>query len=350
MSFDWSGCRVLLTGDTGFKGAWLSHWLLQRGAHVFGMALSPETTPNLYQALGLEKRSESVSGDIRNRDDVARRIAEADPDVVFHLAAQSLVRLSYDEPLQTVETNVMGTANLLDALRNQCKKCAIVVVTTDKVYKNTERLEPFSEEDRLGGYDVYSASKAATELVADSFRSSFFKDSPQKIATARAGNVIGGGDWAEDRIIPDLARAFSQGSALSIRNPRSIRPWQHVLEPLHGYMMLAEGLLSGRAEFETAFNFGPNSDDVQPVSKLVTEAAKIWHGDVVLQQDALAPHEAKRLTLTSRKARTVIGWQPRWTFDTTVSRTVAWYRKYYEGKSALELVDADIAAFEEAQK
>ena len=254
---DWKNCRVLVTGHTGFKGAWLSHWLLRLNADVAGIALDPETQPNLYDALELAPRVNSMICDIRDRDAVKAAIDNVRPDVVFHMAAQPLVRRSYSEPVETFDTNVMGTAHILDALREQNRSVAAVVVTTDKVYENFEREEPYDESDRLGGHDPYSASKAAAELVTSAYRSSFFSGSPCRIASARAGNVIGGGDWALDRIIPDLARAFSRGEPLELRNPDSVRPWQHVLDSLYGYMKLASGLYDGKAELETAFNFGP---------------------------------------------------------------------------------------------
>ncbi len=347
MKQNWKGRRVLVTGHTGFKGAWLSHWLLLRGAKVLGLSLAPEGSPCLFGELALASRMDHTICDIRKAADVKARITEADPDVVFHLAAQSLVRRSYRDPLVTVDTNVMGTVNVLDALRDRKSATAVVVVTTDKVYENLEQDAPYIEEDRLGGHDTYSASKAAAEIATASYRASFFGGSPVRVATARAGNVIGGGDWAEDRILPDLARAFGAGQALVVRNPLAIRPWQHVLEPLKGYMDLAEGLLSGRRDLETAFNFGPNASDQRPVRDLVSTGLTAWPGDVRYESEANAPHEAGRLALSIDKAHDVLGWRPRWGFEQAVTRTVGWYRRFNEGADAKALVNADIKAFDE---
>lgn len=350
MTSNWQDRRVLITGHTGFKGSWLSHWLLRRGAHVFGLALPPEGEPNLFDALNLGERLDHKICDIRDHGAVTERVAQADPDVVFHLAAQPLVRRSYREPQETMATNVMGTVNLLDALRGREKQTAVVIVTTDKVYENREQEAPYVESDRLGGHDPYSASKAAAELVTQSFRLSFFTDRPVRIASARAGNVIGGGDWAEDRIIPDLARAFAKGRPLVVRNPDTIRPWQHVLEPLQGYMDLADGLLAGNRVLETAFNFGPDAADQRPVRDLVEAALTAWPGDVSMEKEPDAVHEAARLSLSIDKARDVLGWVPRWSFHEATTRTVQWYRAFHEGADAGNLIDAEIAAFEAAAR
>ncbi len=349
MTTDWKGRRVLLTGHTGFKGAWLSHWLLSRGAKVFGLSLAPEDSPCLFDELELAERMDHSICDIRNSANVNARVADADPDIVFHLAAQSLVRRSYREPQGTMDVNVMGTVNVLDALRERDKPTAVVIVTTDKVYKNLEQNAPYFEDDQLGGHDAYSASKAAAEIAIASYRSSFFSGSPVRVATARAGNVIGGGDWAEDRILPDLARAFGDGQALVVRNRHAIRPWQHVLEPLKGYMDLADGLLDGRSDLETAFNFGPVVSDQRPVQDLVSTSLNAWPGEVRYQSETNAPHEAGRLTLSIDKANSLLGWAPRWNFDQAVTRTVDWYRQFSSGVDAKTLVDADIEEFEKAE-
>ncbi len=350
MSQDWAGRRVLLTGHTGFKGSWLAHWLLRRGADVYGLSLEPEGTPNLFDALHLSPRLNHAICDIRNAANVRSRVQEAEPDVVFHLAAQPLVRRSYREPQLTMETNVMGTVNLLEALRGRNKPTAVVIVTTDKVYENPESLIPCKEDDPLGGHDTYSASKAAAEIATASYRSAFFSGSPVRVATARAGNVIGGGDWADDRILPDLARSFSVGESLVIRNPGSIRPWQHVLEPLKGYIDLASGLLAGDQSLETAFNFGPLEADQRAVQDIVSVARSVWPGSVHYETQSDAPHEAGRLTLSIDKVRSVLGWSPQWDFDKAVLRSVSWYREYYDGKDARQLVDADIDEFEAGTK
>jgi CDP-glucose 4,6-dehydratase len=258
MTADWRGRRVLITGHTGFKGSWLSHWLLRRGAEVFGLSLAPDTTPALFDQLGLASRLDHQIGDIRTPGLVAARVAEVQPDAIFHLAAQPLVLRSYADPVETWSTNVMGTLHVLEAARAHDRPCALVVITTDKVYENREWPHPYREPDRLGGHDPYSASKAATELVVASHARAFLQGGPVRLASARAGNVIGGGDWAENRILPDLARALAAGRPLALRNPGAIRPWQHVLDPLAGYMMLAERMLAG-APVPDAVNFGPET-------------------------------------------------------------------------------------------
>ena len=321
--------RVLVTGHTGFKGSWLSLWLTQLGATVHGLALPPDTTPALFNQLDLAASVDHFVGDIRSADLVADRVWRVQPDVVFHLAAQPLVRLSYGEPALTWETNVMGTVNVLEALRSLDKLCAVVVVTTDKVYENREWLHAYRETDRLGGHDPYSASKSATELAVASWRSSFFNESSGiRIASARAGNVIGGGDWAEDRIVPDLIRALMAGVPVQVRNPDSVRPWQHVLEPLSGYLLLAEKLhLSDSLLLQDAFNFGPGLDGCRSVGDLVTECLQWWPGELEASSVAGAPHEAVLLALATEKASSLLGWQPRWSFAEGVEQTMAWYAR-----------------------
>lgn len=343
---DWQNCRVLVTGHTGFKGAWLSHWLLKRNADVAGLALAPDTQPNLFDSLELASGIDSMICDIRDRKAVKVAIDNVQPDIVFHMAAQPLVRQSYSEPVETFDSNVMGTAHVLDALREQNRTMGVVVVTTDKVYENFEREKPYDETDHLGGHDPYSASKAAAELVTSAYRSSYFSGSPCRVASARAGNVIGGGDWAADRIVPDLARAFSRGEPLELRNPGAVRPWQHVLDSLFGYIKLAQGLYAGNVDLESAFNFGPPPSDEKTVETVVELAQQTWAGDVRFTSQTPDLHEAGRLVLSSDKAKDVLGWRPTWNFETAISRTVAWYKSYYEGGAPGDLVDQDIAAFE----
>lgn len=327
MSF-WDGKTVLLTGHTGFKGAWLGLWLTQLGAKVTGIALPPEDTPSFFDQLTLSEKLDHNIIDIRDREALAVAIKAADPDIVFHLAAQALVLKSYREPAATFDTNVMGTVNVLDALRDTSKRVACVVVTTDKVYHNREWEHGYRETDRLGGFDPYSASKAASEIAVSAYRTSFFgAQSPVRLASARAGNVIGGGDWAENRIVPDLMRALSKGEPLSLRSPKAVRPWQHVLEPLGGYMSLAEHLYEDEDPiFQDAFNFGPGSDAERTVQDLVEHALTLWDGSWEDASDPNAPHEASRLALTIDRARTCLNWSPRWDFDRTISETVSWYR------------------------
>ena len=323
-----TGQRIFVTGHTGFKGGWLCEWLLALGAEVAGYSLEPETQPALFERLGLAARMQHRIADVRDPLLLAKSIREFAPDCIFHLAAQPLVRASYTSPVETFATNVMGTAHVLDALRSLDKPCAAVIVTTDKCYENPENDHPFAETDRLGGHDPYSASKAAAELVVESYRKSFFSD-PQKIAvaSARAGNVIGGGDWAADRIVPDAVRALGEGREICVRNPRSTRPWQHVLEPLGGYLLLGARLLCERDRaFCSAFNFGPAEESTRTVRQLVEEILANWPGQ---WRDASAPsalHEAGLLRLSIEKARRVLGWQPVWNFTECVRHTVEWYR------------------------
>lgn len=346
MAFAWRGRRVLVTGHTGFKGSWLCEMLLARGAEVAGLALPPEVSPALFDQLGLARRLDHAIIDIRDRDALAARVQDCAPEVVFHLAAQPLVRRSYREPVETWATNVMGTAHLLDALHGAGRPVAVVVVTTDKVYENREWLHAYRETDRLGGHDPYSASKAGTELVAQSWRRSFGGE-VLRIATVRAGNVIGGGDWSEDRILPDLARALAAGRPLAVRNPFSTRPWQHVLDPLSGYVALAERLASGPdPRWCDAFNFGPEAADLRPVRDLVEEALKHWPGQWVDGSDPAALHEAGRLALTIDKTRAELGWAPRWGFARSVAETIRWYRRVAEGADPGHLTREQIAAHE----
>jgi CDP-glucose 4,6-dehydratase len=342
----WHGRRVLITGHTGFKGAWLAHWLLARGARVSGLALAPDAHPALFDRLDLARRMDHALGDIRDPSLVAARVADCAPEVVFHLAAQALVRRSYRAPLETFATNVMGTLHLVEALRPATRPTALVVVTTDKVYQNREWPHAYRETDRLGGHDPYSASKAASEIALDSYRRSFLAGGPVRMAVARAGNVIGGGDRAEDRIIPDIIRAGLAGQRLALRNPHAVRPWQHVLDPLAGYLLLAERLLAGDAAAQDAFNFGPDSADQRRVADLLSAFQAHWPLAWDDASDPAAPHEAGLLTLATDKARQTLGWRPRWGFDTAVARTARWYRAVETaGTPAAAACDADLAAF-----
>lgn len=333
----WADKIVLITGHTGFKGSWLALWLHHLGAKVIGFALEPGTTPSLFAQLQLGSKITSHIGDITDAATVSRLIAEQKPEFVFHLAAQSLVLRSYNQTLNTWSTNVMGMANLLEALRQTGAPCTVVGVTTDKVYHNLETRHAYAETDRLGGIDPYSASKSGTELVIDSYRSIFAQEElPILIASARAGNVIGGGDWCENRLLPDIARALSQGQSVKTRNPNAVRPWQHVLEPLFGYMMLAERLNSD-AGLAQAFNFGPNPQDNRTVEDVIRTALKTWPGSYHAQPSENAPHEAGLLMLSINKAKNVLGWEPRWTFETAVKKTVSWYKAAEEGQDPLVL-------------
>jgi len=355
----WRGRRVLLTGHTGFKGSWLTLWLLSLGAEVWGYSLAPEPGRALFTDLGLDQAIGHAHwghlrhrlGDVRELEVLQRVVAEAQPEVVLHLAAQPLVRRSYRDPLGTWATNVQGSLHLLEALKPLQHPCAVVMVTTDKVYANQEWDYGYREEDRLGGHDPYSASKAAAELAIASWRASFCGPAPHQtlqlaIATARAGNVIGGGDWAEDRILPDAMRSLAAGEAITVRHTVATRPWQHVLEPLGGYLLLAEYLATGGDAFASSFNFGPALEANRSVRELVEAALSHWPGSWRDLSDPSAPHEAGRLHLQIDKAHHQLGWQPRWDVATTVARTVAWYRSVHEGASPLECCLADLTCYE----
>jgi CDP-glucose 4,6-dehydratase len=343
----WQGRKVLVTGQTGFKGSWLMLWLQYLKAEVYGMALPCETTPCLFDQLFPDAAPGHYLGDIRDPALVKQRIKQVEPDVILHLAAQPLVLRSYLDPLETWQTNVLGSANILDALKGCDRRMSVIMVTTDKVYENREWLHAYRETDRLGGHDPYSSSKAACELLVDSFRKSFFAQSPVRIATARAGNVIGGGDWAENRIVPDLVRAIVRGDDLEVRNPEAVRPWQHVLDPLAGYLRLAEKLWDDETLSE-AFNFGPDPADQRPVRALVEAALTHWPGEWRDASDSFAPHEAGRLTLATEKARDRLHWRPQWSFDEAVRNTIDWYRALHEGASPRDLSLSQIAEFEKA--
>jgi CDP-glucose 4,6-dehydratase len=331
LSVAFAGRRVLITGHTGFKGSWLAEWLLGMGADVTGYALDPPTQPALFDQLELAARLRHVVADVRDADGVSRVVGETRPDFIFHLAAQSLVRESYEQPVATFATNVMGTISVLEAARRLDRACAVIVVTTDKCYLNREWHYGYREEDPLGGRDPYSASKAAAEIAAAAWRSSFFGRSPVRLATARAGNVIGGGDWAKDRIVPDCMRALAAGRPIPVRNRRATRPWQHVLEPLAGYLWLAASLQAadrpgGDAPLESGFNFGPATESNRSVGDLAEQVLRHWPGSWTDASDATAPHEARFLHLCTDKAAAVLNWRPVWSFDETIRETVAWYR------------------------
>lgn len=340
----WRGKRVLVTGHTGFKGSWLALWLRQLGADVYGLSLAPQTDPALHLLLGGKTDGPGIV-DIRDRDAVMNRVLKVRPQVVFHLAAQALVRAGYRNPSETYDINVQGTSHLLDALRICEDVRSIVVVTTDKVYHNAESGLAFMETDPLGGHDPYSASKAAAEIIAASYRSSFFAARKVGLATARAGNVIGGGDWAEDRLIPDAVRAWQAGDALQVRRPRAVRPWQHVLEPLGGYMMLAEYLWNTPVGVE-AYNFGPDHGEAASVGSVLRLAEKHFGGGAMALGDGTdGPHEAGYLVLDSGRAKADLGYLPRWRLAETVERTMKWYRAQADGKAAIDLCLADIRDF-----
>lgn len=337
------GKKVFLTGHTGFKGSWLAEWLLSLGAEVTGYSLPPITTPSLFEQLGLQERLTHIEGDIRDAASLTRALHAAQPDFVFHLAAQAIVRESYAHPAATFDVNAMGTAHLLDALRHYMNPCATVLITSDKCYENREWVYGYREEDRLGGHDPYSASKAAAEIIIHSYRSSFFQDHPVRIASARAGNVIGGGDWAPDRLVPDCIRALQEKRPIQVRNKTATRPWQHVLEPLSGYLWLAAILANpGLSEADpslvpSAFNFGPGNESNRTVAELVAEVLQHWPGEWKDESDPAAVHEAQLLHLATDKAHALLGWSPTWRFPEAVEKTVGWYRHCAGAESAQEV-------------
>jgi CDP-glucose 4,6-dehydratase len=344
----WVGKRVLITGHTGFKGSWLALMLHRLGADITGISLEPETLPSLHRLDDVGSCCTTHICDIRDGLRFERLVQEAQPEIVLHLAAQPLVRASYQRPVDTFATNVMGTAHLLDALRSTSDCRVAVMVTTDKVYENREWNWPYRETDALGGHDPYSASKAASEIVIASYRKSFLQQNGVAIATARAGNVIGGGDWSQDRLVPDAIRAWQNGASLSIRNPSAVRPWQHVLEPLTGYLVLAEALWS-KPEFADAWNFGPDPAEAASVRTVIDIARTAWPGAEVKYGDLSGPHEAGRLSLETAKARELLKVRPRWNLHQAITRTVDWYRRQAAGESARQLCELDMDTWEGSQ-
>lgn len=347
MSKFWLGKKVLITGHTGFKGSWLSLWLQWLGAEVIGYALKPPTHLNLFTIANVAKNMTSVLGDIRDFSAIASTVNTYRPDIIIHMAAQSLVRYSYKYPLETYSTNVMGTVNLLEAARQTENTRAIVNVTTDKCYENKNGYWSYRENDRLGGRDPYSNSKACAELVSSAYRHSYFNqpNSPG-LATARAGNVIGGGDWAEDRLVPDIINACKEKKPVIIRNPQALRPWQHVLEPLGGYLLLAERLYEAPTVFSSSWNFGPQEEDVVPVAWLVEFIIKAWQANTAWQyDDNQHPHEEKCLKLDCSKAKAELGWRPAWNLEKGLQATIAWYQAYQEQAAMQEYTLSQIKAF-----
>jgi CDP-glucose 4,6-dehydratase len=347
----YKGKRIFLTGHTGFKGSWLLKTLVLLGAEVTGYALAPDTDPGIFNVVSGESLCNSIIGDIRDRSKLTEAILFSNPDFIFHLAAQPLVRRSYDIPSETFEVNAIGTANLLDAMRLIEKPCYAVLITTDKVYHNNEWEYPYRENDRLGGYDPYSASKACTELVIDSYRNSFFNidnlSSHRKaIAVGRAGNVIGGGDWSADRLIPDIVKALSKNKKIEVRNPQSVRPWQHVLEPLFGYLFLGAKLVENPHKFSRAYNFGPNPGDSLPVSKMVELAIDCWGtGEYYSENNKIQPHEAGLLKLDISKARAELNWFPKFSAAQAVEITINWYKEFYNNGDIVAYMDEQILGF-----
>ena len=340
----WLDKKVLITGCTGFKGSWLTTWLHMLGAQVYGYSLPAPTNPSMWEDLQLEKFLQKMCyADIRDYAQLNQFIQESQPEIIIHMAAQPLVRYSYANPRETYEVNVMGTVNLLDCVRHVDCVRAVVNVTTDKCYENKEWVWPYRENEPMGGHDPYSSSKGCSELVTAAFIKSYFNlpGSATAIASARAGNVIGGGDWAIDRLIPDIIRSFSQDKEVVIRHPQAVRPWQHVLEPLSGYMTLAEKLYMEGSSFSGGWNFGPLDTDVKTVEQVVTQMCELWGDGAswVKDHDITHPHEANLLRLDCSKARTILDWQPLWNSDTTLSKLITWYKAHAQKQSMEQVLD-----------
>lgn len=349
----WKDKKVLITGHTGFKGSWLSLWLQGKDTHLIGYSLPPPTTVNFFEIGDITKKMISIEGDVRNLEHLTSVIVKYKPEVLIHMAAQSLVRYSYKYPIETYETNVMGTLNALEAVR-QTKNIVkvVLIITSDKCYKNKEWVWGYRENDPIGGYDPYSSSKGCAELVTEAYRKSFFSNKSQSdftlaVASARAGNVIGGGDWGKDRLIPDILRAVMNDESVVIRNPSSIRPWQHVLEPLYGYLTLIEKLWTNGSEFEGAWNFGPNDDDCKSVHWILTELNNRWQGGVRWELDvAENPHEAFSLRVDSSKAKRLLGWSSKLSISKALSWVVDWYQGYLNGSNMRKLSEDQILRYE----
>lgn len=348
----YSGKRVLVTGHTGFKGSWLSLWLNELGAEVIGYALKPPTIPSLFKVCGIEKKITSIIADIRNLKMLREVFAEYQPEIVFHMAAQSLVRYSYKEPVETYETNIMGTVNLFEACRYTPSVKAIVNITSDKCYENREWVWGYRENDPMGGYDPYSSSKGCAELITNAYIKSYFNpDNYEKhgvsLVSVRAGNVIGGGDWSEDRLIPDCMKALNESRPIVIRYPDAIRPWQHVLEPLYGYLLLAQCLYQDGPAFCGAWNFGPDDDDVKPVRWIVNHITEIWGDNNGWKIDNHNhPYEANYLKLDCSKAKSKLGWHPQWDLNFSLEKTVEWYKAYCNQEDMLNIIVSQIQSYE----
>lgn len=348
----WNNQPVFVTGHTGFKGSWLTLWLQLLGARVCGYALKPPTTPNLFDVAQVAQYLEKdYRADLADLAQLQSALTEAQPTIIFHLAAQPLVRASYSAPIETFATNVMGTANLLEAVRRVDSVRAVVVVTTDKVYENREWLYPYREVDALGGHDPYSASKAAAELVSSSYYRSFLAERSVGVATARAGNVIGGGDWSMDRLVPDCLRAFEQGQPVILRYPHAVRPWQHVLEPLAGYLQLAEKLLTDPQAYSQGWNFGPIATDETKVIEVATQLANLWGHGAEVKAEGLTqqPHEANRLKLETTQAQSRLGWVPRWSIDQALQATLQWHQAWLQMQSMSHLCWEQIHTYQTTQ-
>lgn len=345
----WRGKRVLVSGHTGFKGSWLCLWLQSLNAEVFGLSLAPTTNPALFKEARVGEGMTSILGDIRDYETVYSAIQKAHPEIVIHMAAQPLVRYSYQEPIETYATNVMGTLHMLEAARRIGTVRAVINVTTDKCYENKEWIWGYREDEPMGGYDPYSSSKGCSELVTSAYRRSFYDNAGISLATARAGNVIGGGDWAEDRLVPDILRAFEKNQPVVVRYPRAIRPWQHVLEPLCGYLQLAEYLYQNGSAYSGAWNFGPNDHDAKPVEWIVEQMiARFGQGASWQKDDNHHPHEANYLKLDNSKAKSQLGWSPKWSIQQALENIVSWHKCWINKEDILQLCLAQISHYSES--
>lgn len=352
----YNGRQILITGHTGFKGSWLSAWLNELGAKIVGYSLKPRYSPNLYEICCLEDKVTSIEADVRYLDKLREVFEEYQPEIVFHMAAQPLVRYSYKRPVETYETNVMGTVNLLEACRNTPSVKVIVNITSDKCYENRDWIWGYRENDSIGGYDPYSSSKGCAELITSAYIKSYFnpnyyREHGKALASVRAGNVIGGGDWSEDRLIPDCMKALLENRPILIRYPHAIRPWQHVLEPLYGYLLLAQRLYQEGADYAGAWNFGPGDDDVKPVRSIVKQVTKMWGGGARWELDSGDhSHEANYLKLDCSKAKLKLDWYPQWDLSTALEKTVEWYKAYVNNEDMLSLTKNQIQSYKENKK
>ena len=342
----WKNKNVLITGHSGFKGGWLTIWLNKFGANVKGISLAPETNPNLFSEANIQDICVNKFIDICNLEALKSEIQSTQPEIIIHMAAQPLVRRSYEQPIKTFDINILGSLNILEAVRNCDSVRAVVMVTTDKVYKNNEDGRSYKEDDHLGGHDPYSASKAASEIIIESYRKSFLEEKNISISSARAGNVIGGGDWSDDRLIPDAVKSWSANEVLKIRSPHSIRPWQHVLEPLNGYLILAEDTFQNSG-LAGAYNFGPSKSDEATVKDLIEQAQTVYEkGEILYVDDKSQLHEANLLSLNTEKAISDLSFSPKWSLKEAIQNTISWYKKFEKGHHALSLCISDIENYE----
>jgi CDP-glucose 4,6-dehydratase len=345
----WKNKKILITGHTGFKGSWLTVWLKKLGADITGFSKSVPTNPSLFETVNIEKDVKSVVGNIQNYELLKETISKCEPEIIFHMAAQSLVIKSYSNPIETFSTNVMGTVNLLYAVKETKKPKVVINITSDKCYEINESLEGYSEDDPMGGHDPYSSSKGCAELITKSFRKSFFSSDHEnniELASVRAGNVIGGGDWAENRLIPDIIRAIKNKENVKIRNPNAVRPWQHVLDPLNGYISLAEKLWDDQTKYSEGWNFGPEKNEVKPVSWIIEKFNELWKNKINWEVGNNELHEANNLILNCQKAKSRLGWNSKMNTETALKLTIEWYRKYFDGENMREVTEEQITKFQ----